>query len=349
MSLPLYINGRILNRDLGGVRRYAQEVSQRLDRVRVLRPPSAKQRWSGRVWEQTTLLRQSEDGVLLNMAHSGPARHPRQVNVIHDLFALQDPKSVHPAYAALMRLQIPRLAKNASRLVTVSAQVADELAETFAINRVGISVVPPGISSDFVPGDQHVARAAIGADLDRPAVAALLDATPRKNSPAVIQLLREIQRDDPTVQILVAGRPQPAAFARTRTPYRSNRSRQAVSRTGFLDLGHATDEALASMYRAADVFVSLTSGEGFGLPAVEAASCGAAVVTTAVPSITEHCPDAAITVGSSAEARQAIHQLLSSARQRSDLAAQARSGLGDLQWSKTAASLEDIMKSVDSP
>lgn len=346
MSRPLFINGRILNRDHGGVRRYAHEVATRMSSARVLRPPSAKQRWSGRVWEQNALLRQSEGGVLLNMAHSGPVRHPRQVNVIHDLFALHDPQSVHPAYAALMRLQIPRLANNASALVTVSSSVADELAATFRIGRAKIHVVPPGISSVFASGDRTAARAAIGADPDRPAVAALLDATPRKNTVGVIALLREIQRDLPDVQILVAGRPQPAAFARTRVPYKNQAARQSMSRHGFVDLGHATDDALAAMYRSADVFVSLTSGEGFGLPAVEAASCGAAVVTTSVPSIVEHGPRAAVIVDSAAQAYQAIQRLLSSPGERENLADQARTDLGDLQWSKTAASLEDIMMSV---
>jgi len=48
-----------------------------------------------------------------------------------------------------------------------------------------------------------------------------------------------------------------------------------VIRTGTL-----TDAELAELYRSAHVFVQPSYGEGFGLAALEAASCGCAVITT---------------------------------------------------------------------
>ncbi len=336
----LYINGRILLREHGGVRRYAGEVADRVASARVIRPRTARRRWSGRVWEQTTLLNQTADGVLLNMAHSGPARHPRQVNVIHDLFALKDPTTVHPAYAALMRLQIPRLVANARRLVTVSAHMADEISAELAIDRASIAVVPPGISDMFVPIDASMARDQLGIDLGRPVVAALLDPTPRKNSVALVEVLRSMQHERPDVQIVVAGRDRPPGFSRV------GRQRLQASRTGFIDLGTASDADLAAMYQAADVFLSVTNAEGFGLPAVEAASCGAAVVSTPVPSMIEHCATAAVIIESAHQAHAAVLALLDDPGRRAEMTAQARELLCDLRWDKTAASLEAIMSDV---
>lgn len=338
-----YINGRVLLREVGGVRRYASEVAERMTDAVVVRPRSAKRRWSGRVWEQTTLLSRTADGVLLNMAHSGPARHPLQVNVVHDLFALRDPGSVHPAYAALMRLQLPRLVANASRLVTVSADMADEIAAEFRVDRRSIAVVPPGISDAFRPTDGSMARQELALALDAPVVAALLDPVPRKNSVLLVEILRSIQAERPDVQIVVAGRERPPAFARVR------RRELPPSRTGFVDLGSATDLELASMYQAADVFVSVSSGEGFGLPVVEAASCGAAVVSTSVPSITEHCPDGAVVIDSPDDAAPAVLALLNEPNRRAELVAAAGSALTDLNWDRTAASLDAIMTSVAQP
>ena len=52
-----------------------------------------------------------------------------------------------------------------------------------------------------------------------------------------------------------------------------------------------TDEELACLYSACDVFVSSSWYEGFGLPPLEAMACGAAVVTTDSRGIHEYAVD----------------------------------------------------------
>ena len=46
------------------------------------------------------------------------------------------------------------------------------------------------------------------------------------------------------------------------------------------DLGRMTEEQLSGLYNMFDVFCLPTKGEGFGMPMVEAASCGVPVITT---------------------------------------------------------------------
>jgi len=53
------------------------------------------------------------------------------------------------------------------------------------------------------------------------------------------------------------------------------------------DVGALSDEDLAELFRRADVFVSLPRAEGFGMPLLEPAVSGAAVVTTAIPAACE--------------------------------------------------------------
>jgi glycosyltransferase involved in cell wall biosynthesis len=52
-----------------------------------------------------------------------------------------------------------------------------------------------------------------------------------------------------------------------------------------------TDQELASLYSACDVFVSASWYEGFGLPPLEAMACGAAVVTTDSRGVQEFAED----------------------------------------------------------
>jgi glycosyltransferase involved in cell wall biosynthesis len=51
-----------------------------------------------------------------------------------------------------------------------------------------------------------------------------------------------------------------------------------------------TDQQLASLYRAADVFVLPYRGEGFGIPLAEALACGTPVITTGLGPAHEFCP-----------------------------------------------------------
>lgn len=338
MTRPQYINGRILLREHGGVRRYASEVSERLQQATVLQPTSAPHPWSARSWEQVTLANASKDGVLLSMAHSGPLRHKRHVVVIHDLLALRSPESVRRSYVRWLRGMLPALAKRAVRVVVDSSAVADEVSQQFDIPLAAIDVVYPGVAEVFALRDVDVARTALGLDPHRPTVAALLDPTPRKNSHQVAALLRELQRERSDLQVVVAGNNEPSAFSR-------QRGARAVDRSGFVDLGSAADVDLASMYQSADVFVSLTAGEGFGLPAVEAAACGAAVVTTPVPSAQERLGAGSQIISNAKEAKDAVVELLRAPNRRYDLSQRGAAAGGDLRWSDTAASLEAIMTS----
>jgi len=344
MSPHRYINGRILLREQGGVHRFASEVAAHLDSAHVLTPRSAKHPWSGRLWEQVRLPRQAHDGVLLNMAHSGPFRHHQQVNVVHDLLALTDTRGLHPVYIALLRRQLPRYITTAKELVTVSAHVAQQVARMFELPLPSVHVVPPGVSPIFTRDGRPSAHDRLGLDRSRPVVAALLDPTPRKNSDTVAALLLELQKDDPSLQVVVAGSQTPAAFARMQ-----HRRSPGFDRAVFTDLGPATDTELATMFQAADVFVSLTSAEGFGLPAVEAAMCGASVVTTPVPSVAEHAGHAAVIVADAQEAATAVTDLLSNPARRNEMAIAAQEALGDLQWTSCAASLGVIMNQAGTP
>lgn len=61
-------------------------------------------------------------------------------------------------------------------------------------------------------------------------------------------------------------------------------------------LGYVDDEALPVLYSAAEVFVYPSLYEGFGLPVLEAMSCGAPVITSNVSSLPEVAGDAGVLV-----------------------------------------------------
>ena len=97
--------------ELGGVERWARELSARLPALRpggyaVLRPPRALAHRAGHAWEQAALpLRAAQLGVaaLLCPANLAPLAFARNVVVIHDAAPLRHPGWYSRAYAAWQR------------------------------------------------------------------------------------------------------------------------------------------------------------------------------------------------------------------------------------------------------
>ena len=339
MTRPVYFNGRILSRPMGGVRRYAEQVMDRWPELRVLRPGAAGGPIAGRVWEQTTLGRQSADGVLLSPANAGPLRHANHVVVMHDAFAVTQPDQVHPAFRGLNRFQLPRLAERADRVVTVSRESARAIASVTGRPIHEIDVIAPGTDhlAPLMPPSRDVACQLLHIDPSRPIVAAVVDPTPRKRPAELVQVLNTLGAEGH--QVIAVGRLTAAAFAggQTRRQVRNGR-----------DLGPADDVRLAALLTAADVFVSMSSGEGFGLPVAEAMRAGCAVVTTPVPVATEHGDEACLIVDTPADVVDAARALLADAHDRARLATNAIDAMNSLTSDRTTRELRSVVASLDS-
>ena len=83
------------------------------------------------------------------------------------------------------------------------------------------------------------------------------------------------------------------------TPYREkilNIISQDDNDNHFSNIGTVDDTRLESLYRNAVALISPSFNEGFGLPALEAMSCGTPVISSNVTSLPEICGDGAIYV-----------------------------------------------------
>ena len=342
----MYLNGRTGGNGPGGFARFHHEVSDRLSTsssIAVLEPPErqrgpVRSRW----WEQRVLLDLSRDGALLSTANNGPVRHPNQAVVVHDLLPLTHPHTVSQTFAAIQRIQLPRLCRNAAAVLTVSHHVAGQLETVLGVDRANVTVVRPGISDVF----HNVCRSRVrngdgvlGLDPERPVVAALASSIPRKNSATVLEVLAEIASVRPEVQVVVAG------FDGPRRVF----GKQAVRPTNpaVRDLGPVDDNTLAQLFAATDVFVSLTEAEGFGLPPLEALAAGTAVVSTSVPSLAELLPGVVAEVDDGPAAVAAAIDLLDHEEKRSTQVTAAASVVAHLTWSRTAAAVEQVLRRLE--
>ncbi len=113
--------------------------------------------------------------------------------------------------------------------------------------------------------------------------------------------------------------------------------------TGWVD-----EEDKPALYSAATLFVFPSLYEGFGLPVLEAMSCGTAVITSSSTSLPEITGDAALLVdpGDVEGLAASMTLLLESAPRREELASRALQRAGLFSWQETVAQTLDTYRSV---
>jgi alpha-1,3-rhamnosyl/mannosyltransferase len=109
--------------------------------------------------------------------------------------------------------------------------------------------------------------------------------------------------------------------------------------------GYVPDETLACLFSGASVVVVPSLAEGFGLPAVEAAACGAALVLSDLPAHRETLDGAAVFVPPTAvEAiAGALMDVLDDPTLRTSLGERAWNAVSGLTWAASARALHGVI------
>jgi glycosyltransferase involved in cell wall biosynthesis len=327
MSAPVAIDARAAVRpELGGVERWARELATRLPALRpggyrVLAPPRAFAHRAGHAWEQLVLpARTARAPALVCPANLAPLGARNAIVVIHDAAALRHPGWYSRGYAAWQSLVLPRIARFARRVITVSEFSRAELHELLGVDA---TVVPGGVDERFTPDvDPEPARRALG--LTRPYVLCVASQTARKNLAALLPAAGD-------VEIVVAGGHRP----------------QFAAERGLAHLrlvGHVDDALLPGLYAGARAFVLPSLYEGFGLPVLEAMACGTPVLATTAGALPETCGDAARLVEPDPEAIRAGLQAL--LEDPGDLRERGLARARAFTWERTARELDAVVQAA---
>ena len=324
--MTVAINGRAAQRaELGGVERHAVEMAQRLPALggyRVVRPPRALAHRAGHAWEQAWLpLAARGCELIYSPANLAPLASRRNVVVIHDVAALRHPEWYGRAYAAWQRALLPRLARRAPVLLTVSEFSKGELVEVLGADPERVHVAPGGVDERFSPSARRPA--------ERPYVLTVATRIARKNLAALGRTRAALAERG--IDLVAAG---------------SGRGYMRAEEGGPRPLGYVPDADLPALYAGASAFVLPSLYEGLGLPCLEAMASGVPVVASNRAALPETCGEAALLVDPADPGAIAEAVLAALGPERERLVAAGIERAKGLGWDRTARLTDAAIRSA---
>lgn len=172
----------------------------------------------------------------------------------------------------------------ASHIVAVSHFTRARLIEHLPRLEGKISVMPNAVDDTFwtfqLGRDEALSAVQrhLGTTLKSPLLIYVGSEIPRKNMRLLLKVLKRTQEAWPQAQLLKVGRAGGETYRRQTLAAMAELDLEAGRDVIFLQ--DIDDGLLACAYTCADVFVSASLYEGFGLPAAEAAAVGLPVVTS---------------------------------------------------------------------
>ena len=217
-------------------------------------------------WALPRLLRRLRPA-LAHFQHALPLACPcPAVVTIHDLSFERDPSLMPRRDRLIFRTVVPRAARRARRVLTVSERTKRDLVELYGIPPARVVVTPHGVDPAFAPdGDAGSYLLFVGA------------IQARKNPLAAAAAAAEVG-----LPLVVVGPEKEPALARE------------LERRGATLRGYLGKAELAELYRGAACLVLPSRHEGFGLPVLEAMASGTPVVAAPDPALREVAGDAAL-------------------------------------------------------
>ena len=236
-----------------------------------------------------------------------PLRAPcPAVVTIHDLSFERDPSLMPRKDRLVFRTLVPRAARRAARVLTVSERTKADLVALYGLAPERVVVTPNGVDAAFTPGNGST---------EGDYVLAVGAVEPKKN-----QLAAAAAASAAGLPFVVAGPVKDAALA------------EELRAHGADVRGYVHQAELLELFRGAACLVQASRFEGFGLPVLEAMACGTPVVALDEPALREVAGDAAV-FADEAGLADGIRQALA---EREPLAAAGLARAACFSWRATA-------------
>jgi alpha-1,3-rhamnosyl/mannosyltransferase len=319
--------------------------------VLVLGPGLGERRSLRLFWENSWLPYQVRQLGLDLIHHLGgtvpPVGSTRSVLTVYDLQPLTHPERFRPAKRAWLRTALPRSARHATKVLTLSEHVRQHVVRHLGVPAHDVLVVPPGVqgvrSRDQVTAE--AAEAARGRHGFGPGDELLLYPAipyPHKNHEVVVRAMAGVAARRPGARLVLTGRPGPCDEAITELAEELGIG-QAVRR-----LGRVPRSDLDALFDTARALVFPSTYEGFGLPLLEAMTRGCPILAAEASAIPEIVGGNGVLLDPHDPAAwtDAILDVLGTPDRHAELAAAASAGVDRFRWETTADAMLAVYHDV---
>ena len=262
------------------------------------------------------------------------------VVTVHDLAVYACPETFAAPQRWHFKLTVPGSIARAARVIADSVHARDDLAARLGVDPARMAVVPLGVDDTFRHAPPAAAVAALRAahGLGPRIVACAGTVQPRKHVERVIDAFVRADAATRGWTLAIAGRLRPGYVP----------GWLGALPPGARWLGPLDDDAMRALYAAAEVAVSASEYEGFGLTVAEAMAAGCAVIAVATTSIPEVVGDAGVLVARSDAALlgEALRALLDDDGRRAALARRGQERAAAFTWAETARRTRAVYEAV---
>ncbi|MGQ8705923.1 glycosyltransferase family 4 protein [Serratia sp. TSA_198.1] len=349
----LYINGRFLTQEMTGVQRFAEEISRQLNKIRndvvilapegILNKAILKEfnvevvgRKSGHYWEQVELpyaLKKKGSPLLLNLCSTAPAFYQNQIVTHHDVTYKRYPSSFSRKFRFVYGVLIPRMLKSSRHLLTVSEFSKEEIHNVFGYPKEKISIIYNAVNDAFAKAEHK------STDRQNAYLLAVSSPNYHKNFHGMLSAFETVSKEfDVSLKII----------GKTAVSFSQQDFSALLSHSDKVEfMGRVDDQELINLYQNALAFVFPSFYEGFGIPPLEAQSCGCPVISSNAASMPEVLQDSVIYFDPNniAMISDAMKEIISDSELRTELTRKGNLNLKRFSWHASAQKVSDIVDS----
>jgi glycosyltransferase involved in cell wall biosynthesis len=285
---------------------------------------------------------------VLHVQYTAPPFAPCPVvATVHDLSFEHLPETFKRRSRMQLRLTVRRTVRSAAHVIAPSEFTRRDLIETYGLDPARVTTTRLAASPHFRPvEDAHkIERVRRLYGIEREYVLAVGSIQPRKNLPRLVRAyaaLRGERGRSNLPQLVLVGK-RAWLYGDTLKAIEEEGVGESVLLTGYVSEGD-----LPALYTGALCFVYPSYFEGFGLPPLEAMSCGTPVLTGNLTSLPEVVGDAGLTVDpfDTGALSRALARLVGDAALRADLRERGLQRARAFDWRATARMTLQVYRRV---
>lgn len=269
----------------------------------------------------------------------------KNVITIHDLTFLLDKHRADKTAGSFLVREIRTAAHKSDHIITDSRSTRDDVIELLDINPDKVTSIPLAASSErFTFLNDEQSKLTIQAKFagGNPFILYVGTLEPRKNLVRLVKAYSLLRKRGCTHKLVLAGK-RGWCYEEIFATIRQLKLEEHVLIPDYIPA-----EYLNPLYNAAEVFVYPSLYEGFGLPVIEAMSCGTPVITSNISSLPEVAGEAGVLIDpeDTEGLAQAMEKVLTSNELHQTLRERGIKQAAIFSWNRTAAQTLEVYRSL---